>query len=354
MASLEFKSLSKTFGAHTALKNIDFSVAKGEFLALLGPSGCGKTTLLRLIAGFESPTTGRIRIGDTIVADETGIIQPEKRGIGMVFQSYALWPHMTVADNVGFALRLRRLPKQEREKRVNDALQLVSLGAMAERKPHQLSGGQRQRVALARCLAMRPSVILLDEPLANLDAHLRETMQEEFTRLHRETGATFVYVTHDQTEAMALADRVAVMSDGRIEQLAAPRHLYSEPETEMVAKFVGSGMVCPVEVLEGGAGQVKASLNGSPILLRGSAVTGERRLACLRAPDLALSTGDEGLPCIVETHSYRGPVTTLAVTPQGDAQTSFRVDHAGPPPAVGSPVRLLVRDGWLLSKGGVK
>ncbi len=166
----------------------------------------------------------------------------------MVFQSYALWPHMNVAENVAFALRVRRVPSAERKRRVTNALAMVGLEAMAKRRPHELSGGQRQRVALARCLAMRPAVVLLDEPLANLDVHLREAMQQEFARFHREIGATFIYVTHDQAEAMALADRVAVMDDGRVEQAAPPRVLYREPATEMVARFVGHGMVVPVEV----------------------------------------------------------------------------------------------------------
>ena len=190
---------------------------------------------------------------------------------------------MNVADNVAFALRVRKVPSMERELRVGEALVMVGLEAMSERRPHELSGGQRQRVALARCLAMRPDVVLLDEPLANLDVHLREAMQQEFARFHREIGATFIYVTHDQAEALALADRVAVMDHGKVEQAAAPRTLYAEPATEMVARFVGRGMVVPVAIVSREPGRIVADLWGARIAVRGEATPGERaRSACVR------------------------------------------------------------------------
>ena len=351
MAGVNFHSVSKFFGKHQAVSNVSMTIKQGELLAFLGPSGCGKTTLLRLIAGFESPSSGSIDIGGRTVADGQRSIPPEKRGIGMVFQSYALWPHMTVAENVGFALRLRRMPRGEQQARIVSALELVGLGKMAARKPHQLSGGQRQRVALARCLAMQPDVILLDEPLANLDAHLRDTMQQEFKRLHRETGATFVIVTHDQAEAMALADRIAVMSDGRIEQLAAPRELYRQPRTAMVARFVGSGMVFPVDVLDRRPGEVTAQFYGAHFPLRGEASTGDRRLACVRASDLALGgAGSGGFACIVCDLNYKGPVTTVVVSPVSDPSRQFHVDHPGAPPALGERTEISIRDGWLLEE----
>jgi len=349
VASLSLHSVSRLYGAHRAVDEVSFGVEAGEFLALLGPSGCGKTTLLRLIAGFEPPSSGQIELDGAIVADGPRIVPPEKRGIGMVFQSYALWPTMTVADNVGFALRLRKMPAAERARRVTETLEAVGLAAMAHRKPHELSGGQRQRVALARCLAMRPAVMLLDEPLANLDVHLRETMQQEFKQLHRETGATFVYVTHDQGEAMAMADRIAIMRNGRIEQLAEPRKLYREPRTAMIADFIGAGMVVPVDIVDVEARGVAAVGMGGRFTLRGTAQAGQRRLACLRATDLELAApGGDALPGIVRAHSYRGAVTTVTVTPLGAADQSLNIDHPGEPPEIGANVHVAVRDGWIL------
>jgi iron(III) transport system ATP-binding protein len=192
VASVGLQGVSKRFGATLAVRNVDLEVADGEFFALLGPSGCGKTTLLRLIAGFEAPDDGTVRLADEIVGRAGWALPPERRRIGMVFQSYALWPHMNVLENVAFSLRVRRVPPTERERRVKEALAMVGLETMATRKPHELSGGQRQRVALARCLAMQPAVVLLDEPLANLDVHLRESMQQEFARFHRKLVATFL------------------------------------------------------------------------------------------------------------------------------------------------------------------
>jgi iron(III) transport system ATP-binding protein len=243
MAELTFTNLSKRFDGAPALDGIDATIGSGEFVALLGPSGCGKTTLLRLTAGFEEPSEGEIRIDGSVVAGRGRFIPPEDREIGIVFQSYALWPHKTVAANVAYPLEVRRLPRAERAARVAEALEATGLSAYANRMPAQLSGGQRQRVALARCLVFDPRAVLLDEPLANLDLALRASMQEVFTMFHRRTGSTMLYVTHDQGEALALADRVAVMEQGRIRQFAAPEVLYREPADCFVAGFVGTGAV---------------------------------------------------------------------------------------------------------------
>ncbi|MBE9639662.1 ABC transporter ATP-binding protein [Salipiger mangrovisoli] len=248
MAELRFSNLSKQFegSARPALAAVDASIASGEFIALLGPSGCGKTTLLRLTAGFEKPSAGRISLGGEVMADETHFVPAEAREIGIVFQSYALWPHKTVAQNVSFPLEVRRVSRAERDRRVAEALALTGLRDFAARMPAQLSGGQRQRVALARCLVFEPRAMLLDEPLANLDLALRSSMQEVFRAFHRRIGATMLYVTHDQGEALALADRIAVMESGRIRQFAAPEVLYREPADCFVAGFVGDGAVIPV------------------------------------------------------------------------------------------------------------
>ena len=235
MAFLELEKLTKSFGAHNAVDGLTLGVEKGEFVALLGPSGCGKTTTLQMIAGFVEPTSGAIRLaGKDLLA-----IKPAKRGLGIVFQSYALFPHMTVAENVGFGLEMQGVAAAERKTRVGETLELVGLGAFASRFPRQMSGGQQQRVALARALVIRPQVLLLDEPLSNLDAKLREGMQIELRQIQRTVGTTTILVTHDQAEAMALSDRIVVMNQGRAEQIGPPHEAYERPATPFVANFLG-------------------------------------------------------------------------------------------------------------------
>jgi putative spermidine/putrescine transport system ATP-binding protein len=235
VAFLELETLSKDFGAHRAVDGLTFSVDTGEFVSLLGPSGCGKTTTLQMIAGFVEPTSGAIRLeGRDLLA-----VKPAKRSLGIVFQSYALFPHMTVAENVSFGLEMRGVARGERDKRVAETLQLVGLSAFSGRHPRQLSGGQQQRVALARALVIRPRILLLDEPLSNLDAKLREEMQIELRQIQRTVGTTTILVTHDQAEAMALSDRIVVMNKGRAEQIGAPHEAYERPATPFVANFLG-------------------------------------------------------------------------------------------------------------------
>ena len=241
---IELVSLTKSYGAQLVLKGIDLTIEPGEFFSLLGPSGCGKTTTLRLIGGFEHDHTGSIVIDGTDIAG----VAPERRPVNTVFQSYALFPHMTVADNVGFGLRFQRCTKQEVQSRVGAALELVRLSDYAKRKPHQLSGGQQQRVALARALVLRPRVLLLDEPLGALDAKLRRALQFELKELHREVGITFVYVTHDQEEALTMSDRLAVMREGEIEQVGQPQDVYDSPASTYVADFLGLANLIPATV----------------------------------------------------------------------------------------------------------
>jgi putative spermidine/putrescine transport system ATP-binding protein len=235
MAFLELESLGKTFGDVVAVENASLAVEKGEFVSLLGPSGCGKTTTLQMIAGFERPTGGTIRIDGRDMAE----VAPARRGIGIVFQSYALFMHMTVAENVGFGLEMRKVPKPERQRRIEEALALVRLDQLAHRYPRALSGGQQQRVALARALVIEPQLLLLDEPLSNLDAMLREEMQIELRNIQQRAGVTTVLVTHDQTEAMALSDRIAVMERGRIVQVSTPFDAYEHPLSGFVSSFLG-------------------------------------------------------------------------------------------------------------------
>ncbi|TPW32230.1 ABC transporter ATP-binding protein [Martelella alba] len=246
-ARVDVSGVAKHFGDNAVLKSINLSIAPGEVVALLGPSGSGKTTLLRMLAGLMAPSEGRIAIGDTVVADAaTGkLVPPEKRSIGMVFQDYALWPHMSVAGNVAFPLEVQHVDRAERKTRVAEALDLVALGPFAERSPATLSGGQQQRVALARAVVSRPSLILFDEPLSNLDRELREQLVVDIAALVRSLGMTGVYVTHDHAEAFAIADRVAVMADGYILQIAAPETLVQQPANAEVASFLKLGLLIP-------------------------------------------------------------------------------------------------------------
>jgi iron(III) transport system ATP-binding protein len=232
--------VTKRFGAVTAVDAAELCVERGEFVALLGPSGCGKTTLLRLVAGFESPDAGEVRVGDRVVADGSTWVAPERRRVGMVFQDYALFPHLTVAENVGFGL-----PRRERRTRVPIVLALVDLCGLGGRYPHELSGGQQQRVALARALAPNPELVLLDEPWSNIDPHLRGSMRDELARILRAVGVTVVLVTHDREEAFSLADRIALMRDGTVVQEGTPEEVYLAPATRWAAEFVGAGNFLP-------------------------------------------------------------------------------------------------------------
>jgi iron(III) transport system ATP-binding protein len=239
VSKLELKSVSRRFGSVTAVDAFSLSLAEGEFVSLLGPSGCGKTTTLRMIAGFLDPSGGTIEMDGRVISSPSSSLPPEKRGMSMIFQSYAIWPNMTVAENVGFGLEVRRRAKSEVQTRVDRILDVVRMKHLRDRYPQELSGGQQQRVALARAIVVQPAVLLLDEPLSNLDANLREEMRYEIRRLHDEFRITTVYVTHDQAEAMVTSDRIAVMNQGRMEQVDAPRALYARPRTRFVAGFIG-------------------------------------------------------------------------------------------------------------------
>lgn len=238
MTKLVLNRISRFFGQHAAVDRLNLEIASGEFVSLLGPSGCGKTTTLRMIAGFLDPNEGQIEAGGELISKPRWSVPSEVRNMSMIFQSYALWPHMTVRQNVGFGLKIRRLSRSEIAMRVEEVLDLVQLGHVVDRYPGELSGGQ-QRVALARAIVIRPSVLLLDEPLSNLDASLREDLRKEIRRLHNELGITTVYVTHDQAEALTMSDRIAVMNMGRLEQCGDPIAIYTKPKTEFVARFIG-------------------------------------------------------------------------------------------------------------------
>ncbi|MCZ0963178.1 ABC transporter ATP-binding protein [Paracoccus benzoatiresistens] len=340
MAGLSFSDVSKLFAGTRALDGIDATIAKGEFVALLGPSGCGKTTLLRLTAGFEIPDSGTVTLDGQVLAGAGRFVAPEDRNIGIVFQSYALWPHKTVAGNVSYPLEVRRIPAAERRRRVAEALELTGLSALADRAPAQLSGGQRQRVALARCLVADPRAVLLDEPLANLDLALRAAMQEAFAAFHRRTGATMLYVTHDQTEALALADRVAVMEGGRIRQFASPEALYDRPVDCFVAGFVGDGAV--IALAGAGAphaGRVAVRALGQEIEARcdGAAPTH----LCIRPEQLRIDPAGP-IRARVSACTYQGGRFRLVLETEGDTL----VAHAPARARVGEDMRLSLHSPW--------
>jgi iron(III) transport system ATP-binding protein len=245
VATLEIRALRKSFGPTLVVDGVDLHIEHGQLVCLLGPSGCGKTTTLRLLAGFLAPDAGEIVVGGVRLSAPRAVVPPERRGMSMIFQSYALWPHLTVAENVAYGLRLQRISRAERERRVAQICAMTKLDVLMRRYPGELSGGQQQRVALARALVVEPRILLLDEPLSNLDANLREEMRFEIRRLHDTYHYTTVYVTHDQSEAMATADLIVVLNAGRMEQVGTPEEIYLQPRSEFVARFVGGTNVLP-------------------------------------------------------------------------------------------------------------
>ena len=256
MAGLKLESVRKSFGELAVIHSVDLDIDSGEFVVFVGPSGCGKSTLLRLIAGLEDTTSGRIEIDGEDVTETP----PSQRGVAMVFQSYALYPHMTVAENMGFGLKINRAPKAEIARKVGEAARVLHLEELLDRKPKQLSGGQRQRVAIGRAIVRNPKVFLFDEPLSNLDAELRVQMRLEIARLHREVKATMIYVTHDQVEAMTLADKIVVLDRGRIQQVGHPMDVYGRPSNLFVATFIGSPKMNIIDVVAGEAADGLVSL----------------------------------------------------------------------------------------------
>jgi len=285
MASVTLTNLTKEFPGAKPVTDVSLDIRDGELIALLGPSGCGKTTTLRMIAGFIAPTRGEIRVGDRVVSGKDGVVAPEHRRMSMIFQSYAVWPHMTVFDNVAFGLKMRKLSSADIKQRVDRMLDVVHLKPLAARYPSELSGGQQQRVALARALANEPETLLLDEPLSNLDANLREEMRFEIRRLHDEFGITSVYVTHDQGEAMVTADRVVVMNAGRIEQVGSPEDIYDRPATRFVASFIGMNNLLDCELASG-----KAIVAETPLAIEGLArtQTNAARVLAIRPHEIEL------------------------------------------------------------------
>jgi spermidine/putrescine transport system ATP-binding protein len=338
---IELVALTKRF-AEVAVDEIDLTIASGEFFSLLGPSGCGKTTTLRLIAGFEQPTAGRILLDDIDVSG----VPPHKRNVNTVFQSYALFPFLTVFENVAFGLRGRRVEKKELAARVDEALELVKLHSFAKRRPGQLSGGQQQRVALARALVLKPQVLLLDEPLGALDAKLRRSLKVELKALQEQVGITFLYVTHDQEEALTMSDRLAVMRSGKIVQIGAPHEVYEEPADTYVADFLGVSNLMEVDVIERGPGARCQVRLGESVLevTRGGAETASRARAVIRPERVRVeefgSAGPNRVPAMVERLVYLGSATQviLRLAPGAELQVLLQNDGTREQLTQGTPV----------------
>lgn len=348
MADIDLSSVGKTFAGAAALQDITTRFNDGEFIALLGPSGCGKTTLLRILAGFETPSSGRIHLGTREMANaETRVnLPPEERNIGFVFQSYALWPHMSVRRNVSYPLEIRRFARAEIARHTDAALSSTGLEKYANRMPSDLSGGQRQRVALARCLVSDPCAVLLDEPLANLDVALRATMQGVFTDFHKRTGATMVYVTHDQAEAMAMADRIAVMDQGRIQQFDTPQILYERPKNRFVAEFVGRGTVVPVQEIKHVGDVQQARILGAEVTVQSSRQDAPISHVCLRPENLTISESGDLRSKVARVTYMGGKYLLETVTDCGArmfAETRTRFE-------VGTQLGLTITTPWAFSE----
>ncbi|TMJ26992.1 MAG: ABC transporter ATP-binding protein [Alphaproteobacteria bacterium] len=307
MASVELKGLGKRYGDAVAVDNVSLLIGHGQLVCLLGPSGCGKTTTLRLIAGFIEPSAGEIAVGSKVLSTPQRTVPPEGRNMSMIFQSYALWPHMTVAENVAYGLRIRKMDKATIESKLQAILSTTHLEALAERYPGELSGGQQQRVSLARALVVEPETLLLDEPLSNLDANLREEMRFEIRRLHDRYRYTTVYVTHDQSEAMTTADQIAVMNLGRIEQLGTPKEIYDQPRSVFVARFIGGSNILTGKAVDAG----HVSVTGATLATTGRALTtGETVSVSIRQHEIAIATAkpaaDNLLHAVVSRQVFLG------------------------------------------------
>lgn len=350
MTSISFDSIIKQYGEKTRI-GMDAVVASGELFTLLGPSGCGKSTLLRMVAGFVAPTSGTIRFGDRDVTT----VPPNKRDAGMVFQNYALFPHMTVAENTAYGLKVRRVSKAEREQRVADALSQVGLSEYGDRRVDQLSGGQQQRVALARAVVISPSVLLLDEPLSNLDAKLREETRGQIRRVQTESGITALYVTHDQAEAMAMSDRIAVLDAGRVHQIASPDTIYHRPRTEFVARFIGRSNVMPATVTAVGDATVDVTVGEVAVTAPRPDIdvtVGDSVGLSLRPETLGFVADGEGLFRGEVTESEFSGATSTFTVEVGESTMLVTVPATGTRPDVGDRVSVgLVSGGaWVVER----
>jgi len=329
MAEVILKEVKKDFGKSTVINDVSIKINEGDFCVIVGPSGCGKSTLLRIIAGLETPTSGSIIINSKDVTT----VDPANRGIGMVFQNYALFPHMTVYENLAFPLRVRKIPKDEADKKIDKALSMVSLQGFAARMPGQLSGGQQQRVAVARSLVFDPQLVLMDEPLGALDKNLRESMQYEIKHIHESIGVTVVYVTHDQSEALTMSNRIAVFNDGKVQQLSSPDELYEKPVNSFVAEFIGENNTFGGEVSDISDGKCKVKLANAEIIANPISVKGkgERTTVSLR-PERALINPSTKMDNLhkgkIEEVIYHGDHTRVRINLIGNPEFVIKVPNS--------------------------
>lgn len=328
---VELQDISKSFGNFTALRNVTFEIKEGEFMTFLGPSGCGKTTCLRLISGFDTPTTGRVLIGGRDVT----LDPPYRRDVNQVFQSYALFPHLTIFENIAFGLRMKKVPVSEIKRRVYRVVEMTALAQFVDRKPAQMSGGQRQRVALARAIVCEPKVLLLDEPLSALDAKLRAQMRVELKQLQKRLGITFIFVTHDQEEALTMSDRVAVINGGRVEQIGTVNEIYYRPATRFVATFIGESNIVEADVISNDHGRPLCRLEGG-LQLRlksGPQGTGEKILLSLRPEKIRLYRTDPGgencFPGKISVEIFKGAVDDLTISVMGGLELGALIANDG-------------------------
>jgi len=328
---VELQDISKSFGSFTALRNVSFEIREGEFMTFLGPSGCGKTTCLRLISGFDTPTSGQIFIG----GEDVTLVPPYRRDVNQVFQSYALFPHLNIYENIAFGLRMKKVPASEIKKRVDAVVEMTALTQFADRKPAQMSGGQRQRVALARAIVCQPKVLLLDEPLSALDAKLRSQMRIELKQLQKRLGITFIFVTHDQEEALTMSDRVAVINGGKVEQIGTVNEIYYQPATRFVATFIGETNIVEAEVvsIEGGRPLCRIEGGLQLRLRRGTQAAGDKILLSLRPEKICLyrtSPGGENcFPAKIAVEIFKGAVDDLTIMAQGGLELGALLANDG-------------------------
>ena len=331
MTDVQFKNITKHYGAEVALSNFSLSINSGELVSILGPSGCGKTTALRILAGFIQPTQGNLLVGGQEILD----LPAAKRGYGMVFQSYSLFPNMTTFENIEFPLKLRKIDAATRAKRVDELLDLTNMAEHAQKFPHQLSGGQQQRIALARAVALEPPILLLDEPLSALDATVRDQLRDEIRSLQKRLGITTVFVTHDQQEAMAISDRVAVMRSGQVEQLGSPRELYQNPKNSFVARFVGI------------SNQIKSTKIGDAWKVLGSSVSGPAEfntgVAFIRPEDIKITASPNGI-AVIEEISFLGSFVRVFMSVEGNRVIADLQISEAEKLVIGQQVELTIRD----------
>jgi len=343
---VELTGITKRFGPLKAVDDVSLAIAEGDFFTLLGPSGCGKTTLLRTLAGFHTPDAGEIRFDGRVIND----IPPHRRQTGMVFQNYALFPHLTVFDNIAYGLKARKVPRREIEARIGEVIRSVQLEGLEDRAPSKLSGGQQQRVALARALVISPSILLMDEPLSNLDAKLRVSMREEIRRIQKGLGITTVYVTHDQEEAMAVSDRIAIINRGRLEQVGTPAEIYFRPESRFAAEFMGGRNILDLELAgyDEGNAMIAASAGEARILVRGGKPPGGRVVLSVRPEWIRVCTGPSPgetncLSGVVLGSTFLGSMVRYRVSGPGGTPIVIEAHDPGERPPVGDGKTLWYR-----------